>query len=92
MSLHSYYAYQDYQSLAFHGIRTVCIYPITNYPAWDDKRNCETGLLSQVSLASGSRSVYQSLADELLRQQIRFQNFNINGQLYQDIDFAACTS
>ena len=48
-----------------HGI---CLYPILNHPGWDDDRHCYNGLWDYPS-QSGSREVYQPLADELEWQE-----------------------
>ncbi|MBL9058962.1 MAG: hypothetical protein JNK88_02915, partial [Mangrovicoccus sp.] len=42
----------------------LCLYPVTDYPGWVDDRYCPTGLLGYPD-ASGARSVYLPLADEL---------------------------
>jgi beta-glucosidase/6-phospho-beta-glucosidase/beta-galactosidase len=42
----------------------LCLYPITDYPGWDDDRHCPTGLLGYVG-ADGRRPVDQGLAQEL---------------------------
>mgnify|MGYP001770958525 CR=1 FL=1 len=49
-------------------VQGVCLYPVTDYPAWDDDRHCPTGLLSHPK-PGGSREVYGPLAEELRRQQ-----------------------
>ena len=46
----------------------LCLYPILDYPGWDDDRHCHTGLWGYCD-ASGARDVYQPLARELHRQQ-----------------------
>jgi hypothetical protein len=46
-------------------IEAICLYPILDYPGWDDDRHCETGLLGPAD-ASGRRPLYQPLARELL--------------------------
>lgn len=48
--------------LQLHG---VCLYPILDYPGWDDERHCETGLLGHAN-AAGQRPLYQPLAREIL--------------------------
>lgn len=45
----------------------ICIYPILDYPGWDDGRICETGLLG-LEVHSGRRRVHLPLAEELERQ------------------------
>ena len=46
----------------------LCLYPITDYPGWDDDRPCRTGLMSFVG-PDGSRVVFAPLAQELAAQQ-----------------------
>jgi hypothetical protein len=46
----------------------VCLYPILDYPGWDDDRHCEVGLWGYADEA-GERPVHLSLAAELRRQQ-----------------------
>jgi hypothetical protein len=46
----------------------VCLYPILDYPGWDDDRHCPAGLWGFAD-AAGEREIYQPLADELARQQ-----------------------
>ncbi|HSK76234.1 MAG TPA: beta-glucosidase [Thermoanaerobaculia bacterium] len=48
-----------------HGI---CLYPILDYPGWDDDRHCRTGLWGFPD-AAGGREVCLPLAQELARQQ-----------------------
>jgi beta-glucosidase/6-phospho-beta-glucosidase/beta-galactosidase len=48
-----------------HGI---CLYPICNYPGWNDGRLCPTGLLG-IPDDQGKRPVHQPLARELHRLQ-----------------------
>lgn len=58
---------------AGHPIGGVCLYPVTNYPGWDDDRICATGLFGEAD-ASGTRAIYRPLADELRRQQDRLSS------------------
>jgi beta-glucosidase/6-phospho-beta-glucosidase/beta-galactosidase len=51
-----------------HVIEGLCIYPITDYPGWDDERHCPTGLLGYVG-SDGHRPVDQPFARELWLQQ-----------------------
>jgi hypothetical protein len=46
----------------------VCIYPVLEYPGWDNDRRCAVGLLSGAS-ESGERSLDTEFAAELLAQQ-----------------------
>jgi len=49
-------------------IEGICLYPITDYPGWENERTCNVGLLSAPS-PDGVRSVCPRLARELLRQR-----------------------
>jgi hypothetical protein len=51
-------------------IAGVCLYPITDYPGWDDDRPCRTGLMGSVD-RDGSRVVFAPLAQELAAQQMK---------------------
>jgi beta-glucosidase/6-phospho-beta-glucosidase/beta-galactosidase len=51
--------------VAVHGI---CLYPIVNFPGWDDDRHCLNGLWDYAD-ARGERELHGPLADELRRQQ-----------------------
>lgn len=48
-----------------HGI---CLYPVLDYPGWDDDRHCRTGLWGFPD-AAGGREVCLPLAEELARQR-----------------------
>jgi hypothetical protein len=48
-------------------VHGVCLYPIVNYPGWDDDRHCESGLWGYADSA-GHRDVHAPLAEELERQ------------------------
>jgi hypothetical protein len=50
--------------LPVHGL---CLYPVMNYPGWEDERTCSTGLWGYCS-EDGRREIYQPLADELHHQ------------------------
>jgi hypothetical protein len=49
-------------------VRGICLYPVTAYPGWDDERHTQVGLFTAPD-ASGKRSTYAPLAEELRRQQ-----------------------
>jgi beta-glucosidase/6-phospho-beta-glucosidase/beta-galactosidase len=49
-------------------VEGICIYPITDYPGWEDERYCPTGLLGYVG-SDGHRPVDQPFARELSLQQ-----------------------
>jgi hypothetical protein len=53
-------------------VEGICIYPITDYPGWDNDRHCPSGLLGMAD-AQGHRPVYDALATELALQQERFR-------------------
>jgi hypothetical protein len=46
----------------------VCLYPILDYPGWDDDRHCEVGLWGYAD-ETGERPIHPPLAAELRRQQ-----------------------
>ncbi|HUH59534.1 MAG TPA: beta-glucosidase [Candidimonas sp.] len=50
----------------------ICLYPITDYPGWDNDRHCPTGMLGLANEA-GRRPVYKELAAEVQRQSDRFE-------------------
>lgn len=52
-------------------IEGICLYPVLDYPGFDDDRPCKVGLLGQAD-ADGHRPVYAPLAEELRRQQAIF--------------------
>ena len=49
-------------------VEGICLYPVTDYPGWDDERHCLTGLLGYIQ-ADGGRPVYAPLAEEIAAQQ-----------------------
>ncbi|HEY3570379.1 MAG TPA: beta-glucosidase [Thermoanaerobaculia bacterium] len=57
------------EGIPVHGI---CLYPILDYPGWDDDRYCRSGLWGYPD-PSGRREVHSPLAEELARQIARFQ-------------------
>ena len=65
-----YYVGGEVRAALRHGmpIEGICIYPILDYPGWEDERPCEVGLFSQPDHA-GYRATCADLADELARQQ-----------------------
>ncbi|MEA1673230.1 hypothetical protein [Nitrospirillum sp. BR 11163] len=48
-------------------VRGVCLYPVLDYPGWDDERACEVGLLTARGPAGPSR-IHQPMMDELSMQ------------------------
>ncbi len=53
-------------------VEGVCLYPIVDYPGWDDDRHCPSGLWGFPD-ARGERPVYLPLAQELERQGERLR-------------------
>ncbi len=49
----------------------ICLYPVVDYPGWEDERVCPVGLLSAPD-SFGTRSPYQPLVQELRRQRRSF--------------------
>jgi beta-glucosidase/6-phospho-beta-glucosidase/beta-galactosidase len=49
-------------------IEGVCLYPVLDYPGWDDDRHCSTGLLGMPDI-HGHRPVYAPMASVLRRWQ-----------------------
>jgi len=49
-------------------IEGICLYPILDYPGWEDERHCPTGLFGY-ALPNGTRPLDEPLASELVRQQ-----------------------
>ena len=45
----------------------ICLYPILNYPGWDDDRHCQSGLWGYPG-PGGHRDIHVPLAQELARQ------------------------
>jgi len=59
-------------------VEGICLYPIADYPGWDNERICRVGLLSAPN-AEGQRTVCPRLARELHRQQALFAGLRPNG-------------
>jgi beta-glucosidase/6-phospho-beta-glucosidase/beta-galactosidase len=51
--------------LAGADLQGICLYPVTDYPGWEDGRICKTGLL-QMTDGQGQRSFFAPLLDELV--------------------------
>jgi hypothetical protein len=49
-------------------VEGLCLYPILDYPGWENDRHCDVGLFCHAA-EDGSRPVFEPLADELRRQQ-----------------------
>ena len=57
------------KALAAHiPLEGVCLYPVVDYPGWDNDRHCPTGLLGLPDI-NGHRPVYAPLASVLRRWQ-----------------------
>jgi hypothetical protein len=54
-------------------VEGICLYPVLDYPGWENERTCEVGLLSGAN-ELGRRRVCSGLARELRRQQVIFAN------------------
>jgi glycosyltransferase involved in cell wall biosynthesis len=55
-------------------VEGICLYPICDYPGWDDERSCHTGLWGYID-ENGVRALHTPLAEELQRQQTFFATF-----------------
>lgn len=55
-------------------IEGICLYPILDYPGWDNDRHCAVGLLGNAD-EQGRRVLHEPLAEELARQQDLFAPF-----------------
>jgi beta-glucosidase/6-phospho-beta-glucosidase/beta-galactosidase len=51
-------------------VEGVCLYPVVNYPGWNDARHCCNGLLDYCD-DCGERQAHAPLAEEILRQDRR---------------------
>lgn len=49
-------------------VEGICLYPVVDYPGWEDERHCDVGLFA-VPDGDGRRPVHHSLAEELRRWQ-----------------------
>jgi hypothetical protein len=58
-------------------IEGICLYPIADYPGWENERICRVGLLSAPD-AGGQRTVCPRLARELRHQQALFSGVQAN--------------
>jgi beta-glucosidase/6-phospho-beta-glucosidase/beta-galactosidase len=54
-------------------VEGVCLYPILDYPGWENERTCSVGLLSDAD-DHGQRKFCSPFSSELRRQQILFAN------------------
>ncbi|MGA0531650.1 beta-glucosidase [Hansschlegelia sp. KR7-227] len=70
-----YYVAQEVAAAREAGtpVEGVCLYPILDYPGWENDRPCEVGLFGFAD-AGGARPVYRPLAEEIARQRPRFED------------------
>jgi len=54
-------------------VQGICLYPILDYPGWEDERTCAVGLMSSAT-DHGHRAVCIPLAEELRRQHALFDS------------------
>lgn len=56
-----------------HGVAMegICLYPVLDYPGWDNNRHCPTGLLGYAD-EHGERPLHAGLADQLRHEHDRF--------------------
>jgi hypothetical protein len=64
-----HYVAGEVQAAIAGGVRVsgICLYPVLDYPGWDDDRICPVGLL-KLQAGPGGRVVNEPLAAELTRQ------------------------
>ena len=66
-------------------VASVCLYPVTDYPGWEDNRHCEVGLVGMPD-SHGHRPVHTTLAAELARQQVLMNPWTaVNASTYADV-------
>jgi hypothetical protein len=61
-------------------IEGICLYPIINYPGWEDERHCHTGLWGYAD-ENGMREICQPLAHELQHQTRLIKEFHQTGEM-----------
>jgi hypothetical protein len=56
-------------------VHGACLYPVLDYPGWDDDRHCQSGLWGYADPGdpAGNRPIHLPLAEELARQIERFR-------------------
>ena len=52
-------------------VQGICLYPVTDYPGWEDNRHCPCGLMG-IPDETGRRPMYAPLLEELQQQTQRF--------------------
>lgn len=55
-------------------IAAICLYPVTDYPGWENDRLARTGLLGSAD-DRGERPLYEPLLEEIERQKLLFEAF-----------------
>jgi len=66
-------------------IEGICLYPIVDFPGWDDDRHCETGLWGLAD-EHGHREIHHPLAKELVIQQIAIEE--MRSSLSANLEFS----
>jgi beta-glucosidase/6-phospho-beta-glucosidase/beta-galactosidase len=76
-----HYVSAEVQDAMHHGVEIhgICLYPVLDYPGWDNDRLCNVGLLGH-ERNDGRRPVCSKMADELHLQQYFFQRLVHSGQ------------
>jgi beta-glucosidase/6-phospho-beta-glucosidase/beta-galactosidase len=59
-------------------VEGICLYPILDYPGWDNERSCEVGLFSALDMR-GRRTCHNALAVELRHQRTQFAGTGTSG-------------
>ena len=54
-------------------VEGICLYPVVNFPGWDNDRHCHNGLWDYAD-EFGEREIYEPLACELRRQKYLFRH------------------
>ncbi|WP_237684397.1 beta-glucosidase [Pseudaminobacter soli (ex Zhang et al. 2022)] len=70
-----HYVGSEVRQALMEGVRIegMCLYPVLDYPGWDNGRLCEVGLLGAAD-HSGQRRVCRRTAEEILAQERRIQS------------------
>ena len=55
-------------------VEGICLYPILNFPWWDDERHLHNGMWDKAD-RKGERPIYEPLAEELARQRTLFKSY-----------------